>query len=229
MILTGEVKTADDVKRYGEIAAPLGRSVVNMLRVSKPPAPRQIMLQVKFASIDRMHLSEVGKVSPSVSALDFSNAVTLQGFLIPALSTRTASTEVELKDGESFAIAGLLDSRVTNVLNKIPGWVTCQSSGQLFRSRSTKKSQDELLVVITPRFVKPLTADERAQLPASIEPFLESAEEALAAINAKKKKKGRKAPEYVGPSGYQTPSPRTGSSRINGASPSPRSRRTRNP
>ncbi len=60
VILTGEVKTADDVKRYGEIAAPLGRSVVNMLRVSKPPAPRQIMLQVKFASIDRMHLSEVG-------------------------------------------------------------------------------------------------------------------------------------------------------------------------
>ncbi len=355
VILTGEVKTAEDVKRYGEVAAPLGRSVVNLLRVAKLPAPRQIMLQVKFASIDRMHLSEVGfnyfsrndktlgsistqqfatprfsqfqfqdqnfsnstvnfsdllnlflyrpdmnigmtirmlqnrnllqilaepnliamegreasflaggqfpfptlaatstggsvapvvtvqfksfgvelnftptvteeglihlKVSPSVSALDFSNAVTLQGFLIPALSTRTASTEVELKDGESFAIAGLLDSRVTNVLNKIPWLGDIPILGQLFRSRSTKKSQDELLVVITPRFVKPLTAEERAQLPTSIEPYLESAEEELAARNAKKKQKGGKAPEYAGPSGYQTPSPRTGSNRIQGASP----------
>jgi pilus assembly protein CpaC len=355
VILTGEVKTADEVKRYGEIAAPLGRSVVNLLRVPKPPAPRQIMLQVKFASIDRTSLSEIGfnwfsrndkmlgaistqqfstprfsqfqfqdqnfsnstvnfsdllnlflfrpdlnigmtvrllqnrnllqilaepnliaiegkeasflaggqfpfptlaatstggavapvvtvqfksfgvelnftptiteddkihlKVSPSVSALDFSNAVTLQGFLIPALSTRTASTEVELKDGESFAIAGLLDSRVVNVINKIPWLGDVPILGQFFRSRSTKKSQDELLVVITPRFVKPLTAEERAQLPTSIEPFLESAEEELAAINARKKKKGDKTPEYVGPAGYQTPSPKAGSNKVKGATP----------
>src|SRR5262249_9004945 len=61
------------------------------------------------------------KVNPEVSALDFSNAVTLQGFLIPAISVRRAETEVVLKDNESFAIAGLIDNRVTQVLNRVPG------------------------------------------------------------------------------------------------------------
>ena len=62
------------------------------------------------------------KVAPEVSSLDFSNAVTLQGFLIPALSQRKADTEVVLKDGESLVIAGLLDNRVTENLVKVP-WI----------------------------------------------------------------------------------------------------------
>ena len=61
------------------------------------------------------------KVAPEVSALDYANAVTLQGFLIPAISQRKAETEVILKDGESFAIAGLIDNRVIQTMNKIPG------------------------------------------------------------------------------------------------------------
>jgi hypothetical protein len=59
------------------------------------------------------------KVKPEVSALDFTNAVTIDGFLIPALSSRVAETEIVLKDGESFAIAGLIDNRVTQVMTKI--------------------------------------------------------------------------------------------------------------
>jgi pilus assembly protein CpaC len=342
VVLKGEVPTAEEAKRIGEIAAPLGKVVVNLLKTPEPKVPQQIMLSVKFASVDRVALSEFGinyfsrnpkmlgalstqqfatprfsqlqfqdqefanstlnfsdllniflyrpdlnigatiralqsrnllqilaepnlialegkeasflaggqfpfptlaatstggavapvvtvqfksfgvelnftptitsegkihlKVSPSVSALDFSNAVQLQGFLIPAIATRTASTEVELKDGESFAIAGLLDSRVVQSISKIPWLGDVPILGYLFQSRSTKKSQDELLVVITPTFVKPLPPEEKAKLPTSIEPFLQSADEELAARNAKKKKKGEEPkPTYVGPSGYAEP------------------------
>src|SRR5207249_4757370 len=105
------------------------------------------------------------QVSPEVSSLDFANAVTLQGFLIPALSQRRADTEVILKDGESFVIAGLLDNRVEQEISRFPGLGNLPIIGQLFSSRSTKKTNSELLVLITPHFVKPLTADEKAKLP----------------------------------------------------------------
>jgi pilus assembly protein CpaC len=143
------------------------------------------------------------KVSPSVSALDFSNSIQLQGFLIPAVSTRTATTEVILRDGESFAIAGLLDSRVVQTLSRVRGLGDIPIIGHLFRSRATKKTQDELLVVITPRFVQPLSPEERAKMPATIEPFLRTAEEEMARKQGKKK--GAAKPEYSGPTGYQEP------------------------
>jgi pilus assembly protein CpaC len=150
------------------------------------------------------------KVNPEVSSLDFANAVVIQGYQIPALATRTTSTEVILKDGESFAIAGLLDSRVIQTLSKIYGLGDIPILGQLFRSRSTKKTQDELLVVITPSFVKPLSPEERAKLPATIEPYLPTAEEELAMKNEKKNKKSaqkKKTAEVSGPSGYVAPPP----------------------
>src|SRR4029079_14425763 len=90
------------------------------------------------------------KVAPEVSSLDYANAVTLQGFTIPALSQRRAETEVILKDGESFAIAGLIDNRVVETMSKIPGLGDVPVLGKIFRSRSTQKSTDELLVVVTP-------------------------------------------------------------------------------
>src|SRR6185295_14825953 len=98
------------------------------------------------------------KVQPEVSSLDFANALTIQGFLIPAISTRKAETEVDLHEGESFAIAGLIDNRVTQVVSKILGIGDMPILGHLFRSRSTQKSNSELLVVITPNFVKPFSA-----------------------------------------------------------------------
>ena len=80
-------------------------------------------------------------VAPEVSALDFANAVTLQGFLIPAITQRRAETEVILKDGESFAIAGLIDNRVVNAVYKIPGLGNIPILGQIFSSRSTQEDQ----------------------------------------------------------------------------------------
>jgi pilus assembly protein CpaC len=343
LVLTGEVKDADEIKKAEAIAAAHAAQVVNLLKLPAPEDPRQILLQVKFASVDRAALTELGfnyfsrndkmlgsvstqqyqqprfsqlqfqnqefanstinfadilniflfrpdlniggtiralqgrnllqilaepnliaiegkeasflaggefpfptltatttggavapvitvqfkrfgiqlgftptltntggihlKVSPEVSSLDFSNAVTLQGFLIPAVATRRAETEVVLKDGETFAIAGLIDNRVIQVMNKLPYLGDVPIVGNLFKSRSTKKTQDELLVVITPRFVKPLPPGEAAKLPTTIEDFLPSSTEERAKKDGKgsKKTKSEKKPAVVGPSGHQKP------------------------
>lgn len=97
------------------------------------------------------------KVTPEVSALDYSNAVTISGYTIPALSTRRADTQVELKDGQSFAISGLLDHRTTDLLSKTPGIGDIPVLGTLFKSKSINHSVVELVVIVTPSIVDPLT------------------------------------------------------------------------
>jgi pilus assembly protein CpaC len=153
------------------------------------------------------------KVTPEVSALDFANAVTLQGFTIPALSQRKADTEVVLREGESFAIAGLIDNRVTQVVNKIPGIGDMPILGHLFRSRSTQKSNsDELLVVVTPHFVDRSPADEEAKLPDFEEVFLPTLSDLKAKHGGKKgtaslaaASAGSKKAQFVGPRVYEEP------------------------
>jgi pilus assembly protein CpaC len=100
------------------------------------------------------------KVTPEVSALDFTNALTISGFTIPALSTRRVTSEMDLLDGQSFAIAGLMDNRVTEQFSKIPWIGDVPVLGKLFQSRSLQKTKDELLVVVTPRIVHPLAANQ---------------------------------------------------------------------
>lgn len=143
------------------------------------------------------------KVAPQVTALDFSNAVTVQGTLIPAISARKAETEVVLRDGESFAIAGLIDNRVIKEIDKIKWLGDIPIIGQLFKSTSTKKTNSELLVVVTPHFVKPLSVDEKLKLPEMPEPFLPTVEQEQA--KKKHKKDKSKQPEVVGKRGYQKP------------------------
>lgn len=342
VVLTGAVADADQAKRAAALAQTRAKTVVNLLQTPAPGEPRQILLQVKFASVDRVALSELGfnlfsrnpkllgetsteqfqtprfsqlqfqnqdfsnttvnfadllnifvfrpdlnlgatiralagrnllqilaepnliavegreasflaggefpfptltstttggsvspvitvqfkrfgiqlgftptieatgkihlKVAPEVSSLDFGNAVTLQGFLIPAITARRAETEVILRDGESFAIAGLIDNRVEQILNRVKGIGDIPILGNLFRSRSTRKQSDELLVVITPRFVRPLPANEQVKLPDTVEPYMPTVAEQRAAQEAKKHKhkdKGDRKPEFVGPSGHQ--------------------------
>lgn len=96
------------------------------------------------------------EVAPEVSELDFSNALRLQGFVIPALTTRRVSTVVELADGQSFAIAGLLNDEYRQTLRKYPLLGDIPILGVLFRSNNFKKSETELIVIVTPRLVKPL-------------------------------------------------------------------------
>ena len=87
------------------------------------------------------------QVAPEVSSLDFANAITISGFTVPAIATRRAETEVELRDGQSFAIAGLLNEQDTAQLSKIPGIGDIPILGKLFQSRSIQKSKSELVVL----------------------------------------------------------------------------------
>lgn len=96
------------------------------------------------------------KVSPEVSALDYTNSVTLSGTTVPALSTRRAETEVEIRSGESFVISGLLDRRTTDQLAKMPGIASIPILGQLFRSKNLNHSTVELVVIVTATVVNPL-------------------------------------------------------------------------
>ena len=96
------------------------------------------------------------KVKPEVSSLDQANGVTFSGFRIPAISTRRVNTEVELQDGQSFVVAGLLDNRVTEQLSKMPGLGDIPLLGKLFQSRSIAKSNTELMILVTPEIVRPI-------------------------------------------------------------------------
>jgi pilus assembly protein CpaC len=100
------------------------------------------------------------QVTPEVSSLDFANGLTFQGFTIPALSTRRVQTEIELDSGQSFAIGGLLDNRVTEQFNKIPGIGDIPILGKLFQSKQSTKSNTELLVLVTPELVRPIPAGQ---------------------------------------------------------------------
>ena len=138
------------------------------------------------------------KVNPEVSALDFANALTIQGFMIPAISTRKAETEVDLREGESFAIAGLIDNRVTEVMSKVPGFGDVPILGRLFRSRSQNKVNTELLVVVTPRFVKPFAPGQQASMPEFPVPFLNSTPDNSGGAPAGE-------PVFTGPIGLESP------------------------
>src|ERR1700689_4038960 len=99
------------------------------------------------------------KVAPEVSTLDFTNALTISGFTVPALSTRKAETEFELQDGQSFVIAGLMDNRVTDIYNKIPGLGDIPILGNLFKSKNLQKSKTELMVLCTVHRIAPRTKE----------------------------------------------------------------------
>jgi len=105
------------------------------------------------------------QVRPEVSALDFANGITLSGFRIPALSTRYAETEVELRDGQSFAVAGLLNTMGQDNEAAVPILSRIPVIGHIFRSRARRNEQTELMVLVTPRLVRPLNPDEVPPLP----------------------------------------------------------------
>jgi pilus assembly protein CpaC len=117
------------------------------------------------------------KVRPEVSELDFNNGVTLEGFRIPALSTRRAETEVELRDGQSFAVAGLIDNTAQTDRAAIPILSQLPIIGALFKSKAERQERTELLVLITPRLVRPLNPDEVPPLPTMPGRFLPPGDE----------------------------------------------------
>ena len=110
------------------------------------------------------------KISPEVSTLDYTNAVVISGFTIPALSTRRTETEVELKDGESYAISGLLDRRATDSLSKVPGIANVPILGEIFKSKNLNHSVTELIIVVTASVVDPMKSPGSTDSPQCLFP-----------------------------------------------------------
>jgi pilus assembly protein CpaC len=112
------------------------------------------------------------KLRPEVSTLDFNNGLILSGFRIPSLITRRAETDVELRDGQSFAVAGLLNNLSQTDRQAIPILSRLPVIGNIFKSKSARSEQTELMVLITPRLVRPLDPDEVPALPTRPGEFL---------------------------------------------------------
>lgn len=132
---------------------------------------REFGVKLKFTPMIMPNSNIHLQVVPEVSQLDFTNALTISGFTVPALSTRRAQTEFEVQDGQSFVIAGLMDNRVTDQYSKVPGLGDIPILGNLFRSKNAQKSSTELVVLCTVHRISP-----SAQPPATPQypqPFLD--------------------------------------------------------
>ena len=157
---------------------------------------------------DLLHI----KVRPEVSSLDFANAVQLNGFRIPALSTRRTETEVELRDGQTFVIAGLMSNTLTNTMSKIPGIGDIPILGKLFQSKAHQKSQTELIVMITPSIIRRGQMGVSEGLPSLVEPYLGRPDKALPNPDAYVGSPRYPVAPGARPSGGQDPAPAAKSS-----------------
>jgi pilus assembly protein CpaC len=151
----------------GEVPVPIVQGLTGGVSVNyKEFGVRLTFRPVVTGNVIRM------KVRPEVSSLDFANGVTLQGFRIPALTTRRAETDVELRDGQSFAIGGLLDNLSQTDRAQIPVLGDLPIIGNLFKSKAERKERTELVVIITPHLVQPLNPGDVPPLPVDQSQFL---------------------------------------------------------
>jgi len=123
-----------------------------------------VRLNFKPTIIDEDHIRL--ELEPEVSTIDFANGVRFNGFVIPALRTRRAKTGVELRDGQSFALAGLLDNNESRSMSKVPGIGDVPILGALFRSKQYQKQESELMFIVTAQLVKPVLRDDLPQMKA---------------------------------------------------------------
>ncbi len=114
-------------------------------------------------------------VTPEVSSLDYANGLSISGYTVPGLATRRVQTEIELENGQSFVIAGLLNNQVTDELSKMPGLASVPILGKLFQSKNSSKSSSELLIMVTPELVNPIPVGGKVPEMAFPQPFLKDA------------------------------------------------------
>ena len=132
---------------------------------------REFGVKLKFTPVIMPNSNIHLQVVPEVSQLDFTNALTISGFTVPALSTRRAQTEFEVQDGQSFVIAGLMDNRVTDQYSKVPGLGDIPVLGNLFRSKNMQKSTTELVVLCTVHRIFPNA--QTPETPKYPQPFMD--------------------------------------------------------
>lgn len=142
----------------GEFPIPVIQSDGQRVNVTVVFKEYGVRLKFKPTIIDEDHIQL--ELEPEVSTIDFQNGVKFQGYLIPALKTRRAKTGIELRDGQSFALAGLLDNSESNTLSKVPGLGNIPILGALFKSKSFEKKETELVFFCTTTIVKPVNRDE---------------------------------------------------------------------
>lgn len=147
----------------GEFPFPVVQGGTNFTAVTIQFRPFGVRLE--FTGFITKENSVRLQVAPEVSTLDFTNALAISGFLVPAVSTRRTESEVELKDGQSFGIAGLMDQRTQTQMSKIPGIGDLPIIGHLFRSKNINRSRTELLVIVTPHIIDPVRAGGAAPIP----------------------------------------------------------------
>ena len=153
----------------GEVPIPIAQGGAGNVAVSV--SYKEFGVRLNFTPTvvgNRVHL----KVKPEVSTLDYSNGVVLQGFRIPGLSTRRTETELELMDGQTFAIAGLMNNTMNSTLSKIPGIGDIPILGLLFKSKAAQKNQTELVVMITPHILQRNSPGVTPNLPRTPDTFM---------------------------------------------------------
>jgi pilus assembly protein CpaC len=146
----------------GEFPVPIVQSGTDKAAVTIVWKEYGVRLNFKPTIIDEDHIRL--ELEPEVSTIDFANGVKFEGFLIPALKTRRAKTGVELRDGQSFALAGLLDNNETQTMSKVPGIGDLPVIGNLFKSKSFNKDETELMFFVTAQLVKPVRPDDLPQM-----------------------------------------------------------------
>ncbi|HYN86168.1 MAG TPA: pilus assembly protein N-terminal domain-containing protein [Pyrinomonadaceae bacterium] len=145
----------------GEFPVPVVQATSDKTSVTIVWKEYGVRLNFKPTIIDEDHIRL--ELEPEVSTIDFANGVKFEGFLIPALRTRRAKTGVELRDGQSFALAGLLDNAEIQSFSKVPGLGDIPILGNLFKSKSFTKSETELMFIVTAQMVKPVSPDDIPQ------------------------------------------------------------------
>ncbi|MBA3240913.1 MAG: hypothetical protein H0T60_06770, partial [Acidobacteria bacterium] len=146
----------------GEFPVPMVQSGGEKSTVTVVFKEYGVRLNFKPTIIDEDHIRL--ELEPEVSTIDFANGVKFDGYVIPALKTRRAKTGVELRDGQSFALAGLLDNQEMRSLQKIPVLGDIPVLGALFTSKSFQKSETELMFIVTAQLVKPINRDDVPQM-----------------------------------------------------------------
>lgn len=147
----------------GEIPIPVSQSGQTNGAIAIQYRKFGVQLHVHATVLDDDRI--VIRVNPEVSELDYQNALTLQGFNIPAIRARSTDTTIELGDGQSFVLAGLMYSTASNIEEKVPGLGSLPIIGDFFKRSQNNTEQQELIIVATPHLVSPMAPGTVPKLP----------------------------------------------------------------